>query len=177
MKKLILIVTLAFLGMVGKAQEKINWMDFSEAIEASQKAPKKIFIDVYTDWCGWCKRMDQTTFQNPVIVKYMNEHFYAVKFDAERNDTIVFMGHTFTGMTRGDGRKGAHQLAQALLQGKMSYPSYVLMNEDARILQVIGGYQDAKQFEPLIHFFGDDAYKIMSGDDFLKNFQSELTTE
>lgn len=177
MKKTIILAIFALLTFGTKAQEKaetIKWMDFNEAIEACKQEPKMIFIDVFTDWCGWCKRMDATTFSNPVIAKCMNEKFYAVKFDAERTDTIVFSGYTFTGVTRADGRKGAHQLAAALLHNKLSYPSYVLMDENFQILQVIGGYQEAKQFEPMIHFFGDKAYKTMSGDDFLKDFKSEL---
>jgi thioredoxin-related protein len=65
-------------------------------------------------------------------------------------------------------------LARTLLNGRMSYPSYVIMNEEMRTLQVIGGYQTEQQFEPMIHFFGDGAYKVMSGEDFLKDFKSEL---
>ena len=170
---LIVIMVLISLPIFGNAQ-KINWMTFQEAVELNKTAPKKIFIDVYTDWCGWCKRMDASTFANPVIAQYMNEHFYAVKFDAERQDTITFQGHQFVGAMRPDGRKGAHQLAHTLLKGKMSYPSYVIMNEEMKIIQVIGGYQEAKQFEPMIHYFGDEAYKAMSGEDFLKDFKSEL---
>lgn len=177
MKKSIIIAIFAFLTLGAKAQETketIKWMDFNDAVEACKKEPKLIFIDVFTDWCGWCKWMDASTFKNPVIAKYMNDKFYAVKFDAERSDTIVFNGYTFTGITRADGRKGAHQLAAALLQNKLSYPSYVLMDENFRILQVIGGYQEVQQFEPMIHFFGDRAYQSMNGDDFLKDFKSEL---
>ena len=174
MKKTLIIALFALMGMSAMAQEKIQWMSFEDAVERCAKEPKMVFIDVYTDWCGWCKRMDQSTFANPVIAKYMNEHFYAVKFDAERQDTLFFQGKQFVGVMRPDGRKGSHQLAHALLKGKMSYPSYVIMNEEMKIIQVIGGYQDAKNFEPMIHYFGDEAYKTMNGEDFLKNFKSEL---
>jgi len=54
---------------------KIKWLDFEEAVALNSKKPKKIFIDMYTDWCGWCKKMDAATFINPVIVDYMNEHY------------------------------------------------------------------------------------------------------
>ena len=162
------------MGMSAMAQEKINWMSIEAAEARCAKEPKMVFIDVYTDWCGWCKRMDASTFANPVIAQYMNEHFYCVKFDAERQDTLTFQGKQFVGNMRPDGRKGSHQLAQALLKGKMSYPSYVIMNEEMKAIQVIGGYQEAKQFEPMIHYFGDEAYKAMSGEDFLKDFKSEL---
>ena len=177
MKKTLIIALFALMGLSAMAQEKqqsIKWMSLEEAIARCAKQPKMVFIDVYTDWCGWCKRMDQTTFVNPVIAKYMNDHFYAVKFDAERQDTVTFQGKQFVGVLRPDGRRGSHELAKALLKGKMSYPSYVIMNENQQPLQVIGGYMDAHQFEPMIHFFGDGAYKTMNGDDFLKDFKSEL---
>ena len=177
MKKTLIITFFAMMGISAKAQEKqetIHWMSFEQAVERCAEQPKMVFIDVYTDWCGWCKRMDQSTFANPVIASYMNEHFYCVKFDAERQDTLVFFGRQYVGNMRPDGRRGSHQLAQALLRGKMSYPSYVIMNEQMKALQVIGGYQDAKQFDPMIHFFGDEAYKAMSGEDFIKEFKSEL---
>ena len=174
MKKLLIITLLSLIGATAFAQEKIQWMSFEEAVERCAEQPKMVFIDVFTDWCGWCKRMDQSTFANPVIAKYMNEHFYAVKFDAERQDTVSFQGRQYLNVMRPDGRKGSHQLAYALLKGKMSYPSYVIMDEQMQTIQVIGGYMEAKQFEPMIHFFGDKAYKSMSGEDFLKEFKSEL---
>lgn len=177
MRKILIIALFAMISMCSMAQEKIQWMSFENAVERCTNEPKMVFIDVYTDWCGWCKRMDASTFANPVIAQYMNEHFYCVKFDAERQDTLNFNGHQFVGVMRPDGRKGSHQLAQALLKGKMSYPSYVIMNEEMKIIQVIGGYQEAKQFEPMIHYFGDEAYKTMSGDDFLKDFKSELENQ
>ena len=51
------------------SQDKINWMSFEEAIARSKEDPKHIFVDVYTDWCGWCKKMDASTFVDPVIVR------------------------------------------------------------------------------------------------------------
>ena len=177
MKKALIITLFALLGMSAMAQEKINWMSIEEAAERCAKEPKMVFIDVYTDWCGWCKRMDRSTFANPVIAKYMNEHFYAVKFDAETLDTITFQGQQYVGFVREDGKKGSHRLARTLLNGRMSYPSYVIMNEEMRALQVIPGYQNEKAFEPMMHFFGDKVYLEMSSEDFLRDFKSELEPE
>lgn len=178
MKTCFLTIMLVVMGTSVAAQDaKIKWMTFEEAIEANRKQPKKIFIDVFTDWCGWCKRMDQTTFDNPVVAHYMNEHFYAVKFDAERADTIHFVGHEFVGTTQPNGRKGTHQLAYALLNGKMSYPSYVIMNEQNKIIQVVSGYQDVRGFEPMLHFFAENAFMTTEWTKFMDSFQSELPTE
>lgn len=177
MKKLIVITLLAMMSMSAMAQEKINWMSIEEAEARCVEEPRMVFIDVYTDWCGWCKRMDKSTFANPVIARYMNEHFYNVKLNAETSDTISFQGQQYVGYVREDGRQGSHRLARTLLNGRMSYPSYVIMNEEMRAIQVIPGYQNEKAFEPMMHFFGDKVYLEMSSEDFLKDFKSELEPE
>ena len=64
----------------------IKWMTWKEMQEAQKKEHRKVFVDVYTGWCGWCKRMDASTFKDAYIVKYVNDNFYAVKFDAETKD-------------------------------------------------------------------------------------------
>lgn len=167
MKKILL--TLAIIASFGFCNaQKINWMTFQEAVELNRTAPKKIFIDTYTDWCGWCKKMDQTTFQDSLVVAYMNENYYAVKLDAEMSDTIVFGGYTYVNEGGMNGRRGTHQLAAALLQGKMSYPSYVFMNEKNQLITVAPGYMDASQFLPVLKYIGTDAYLRQSFKDYIK---------
>lgn len=168
MKKfLITLLVLFSLPIICNAQ-KINWISFEEAVKLNETTPKKIFIDVFTDWCGWCKRMDQTTFINSEVVEYMNENYYAVKLDAEMNDTIVFEGHTYLNDGGKNGRKGTHQLAAALLQGRLSYPSYVFMNEKNQLLTVVPGYIDAKDFLPVLQYIGTDAYLKQTFNDYIK---------
>ena len=87
----------------------IKWMSWEEAMTAMEENPKKIFIDVYTDWCGWCKRMDATTFKDPTVAAYISENYYAVKLDAEQRAKIVYDGHTFNFDSK-YGRRGAHEL-------------------------------------------------------------------
>lgn len=175
MKKLTILL-LAVIGFTAthniNAQEtktnKINWMTFEEAVKLNETAPKKIFIDVYTDWCGWCTKMDQTTFMNPSVAEYINENYYAVKFNAEQTEPIEFMGHTFVNQNPNGARKGTHQLAQVLLQGKMSYPSYVFMNEKNQILTIVPGYAEAKDFLPILKYFGSDAFLTTSWEEYSK---------
>ncbi|MBQ7532366.1 MAG: DUF255 domain-containing protein [Bacteroidales bacterium] len=168
MKRLLIVLMVLFaLPIFGNAQ-KINWMTFQEAVELNRTAPKKIFIDTYTDWCGWCKKMDQTTFQDSLVVAYMNENYYAVKLNAEMNDTINFGGYTYVNEGGMNGRRGTHQLAAALLQGKMSYPSYVFMNERNQLITVAPGYMDASQFLPVLKYIGSDAYLKQSFKDYIK---------
>ena len=150
---------------------KINWMTFEEAVKLNETNPKKIFIDVYTDWCGWCTKMDQTTFIDKDVVAYMNENFYAVKFNAEQAEPIEFNGYTFTKKTPNGARKGTHELAQALLQGKMSYPSYVFMNEDNQLITIVPGYIEAYNFLYILKYIGSDAFKNQSWEEYFKRVQ------
>ena len=168
MKKLVI----AFLIFVSlpffSNAQKINWISFEEAVRLNETAPKKIFIDVYTDWCGWCKKMDKVTYQDSTVVAYINENFYAVQFDAECNDTIVFADYTFVNDGGQGGRRGTHQLAMALLQGQMSYPSCVFMNEKNHLITVVPGYREPKDFMPILKYFCTDAYLNQTFSEFNK---------
>lgn len=168
-----LILLISIFSFPALAQEKIKWMTFEEAVEKSKKKPKHIFIDMYTDWCGWCKKMDASTFLDPVIVELMNKHFYAVKFDAEQKDTIHFMDHDFVNPNP-EGRRSSHQLAQALLKGKMSYPSFVFLNKEYEWLTVVNGYRKPPEMEQVLTYFGDFPYESKSWEDFTADFVSKL---
>lgn len=144
--------------------QKINWLTFEEAIELNKANPKKIFIDVYTDWCGWCTKMDQTTFTDSEVVEYMNENFYPVKLNAEQQEPIEYNGYTFKFIPQG--RRGAHQLAASLLQGKMSYPSYVFMNEEEKLITILPGYMKAPEFITILEFIGSDSFLSMPFEEF-----------
>jgi thioredoxin-related protein len=129
-------------GQSGTAQSGgIRWMSFEEAVKASDANPKKIFIDVYTDWCGWCKRMDAGTFSDSSVIAYMNANFYAVKLNAETRDTILFRENAFVYKPE----YKANEIALSLLNGKMGYPSFVVLDERFAIMRTLSGYQQVDE--------------------------------
>ena len=168
MKKLALIVGVLFTTLA-LAQEKIQWMSIEDAYELTltEENPKKIFIDVYTDWCGWCKRMDKATFQNEEVATYMNEHYYNVKFDAEQKESVEILGNTFKFVPQGN--RGYHELAAALLNGKMSYPTVVFLNRKFEMLSPVPGYQESLAFMNIAKYFGDNIYLETSWQDYSGN--------
>lgn len=175
MKYILLFLLTVFSAYWIHAQKnaKINWVSFEDAVKKNEKTPKKFIIDVYTDWCGWCKKMDKTTFRNPTIVEYINEYFYAIKLNAERTDTVILGEQIFVNQNPNQ-RRSAHELAIALLNGKMSYPSIVYLDENVEMLQAVPGFYDAESIEPILHFFGEDIYLSKSWEDYKTAFSSQL---
>ena len=161
----ILLVAMTFLscsvlfGQVDKKvkKDKIAWMTWEEVQKAQKVEKRKVFVDVYTNWCGWCKKMDKTTFRNKDIIQYINENYYAVKFNAETRKTIVLDGKKYKYVK--NGRRGYNQLAADLLKGRLSYPSTVFLNSDFSLIQPVAGYLDSKKFEMIATYFAEDQHK------------------
>ncbi len=158
-----------FNGLGLKAQECIKWVDWNEAQELMKRQKRKVLVDVYTDWCGWCKRMDATTFQDPRIVSYINKNYYAIKFNAEQKDDIVFKSRVFKFME--NGRRGIHQLAIEITNGQLSYPTFVFMDEEFNTIQPLKGYLDVDTFDAITNYFGGNHYKDTPYQSFIESFR------
>ena len=147
---------------VSQAQE-IKWMSMNEALAAQKKEPKKILMDAYTDWCGPCKLMDQKTFTNKDVVNYVNKHFYAVKFNAEGTEEVMYRDFNYTNPNYDPNRKGRnsqHFFANAL---KISgYPSLVFFDEQSNVIAPIAGYRTPEQLEIYLKMIAKDDYKKLT---------------
>src|SRR5690606_25444757 len=160
MKKLFLLIMFIGLGTYVQAQETIKWMTFNEALELQKKKPKKIFMDVYTDWCGPCKMLDRNTFQNEDVAKYVNENFYAVKFNAEGTEKIDYKDFTYTNpgyVPNKRGRNSQHQFTQQL--SVRGYPTLVFFDEKGDVITPVVGYKTPKQLEIYLKMVANDDYK------------------
>lgn len=174
MKKAFILVLLISYTSVSFSQESaVKWYTIEEAEKLTSKEPRPLFIDTYTDWCSWCKKMDKDTFTHSVISDLLNTKFYPVKFDAEGEESVNFLGRTFIN----DGKAGkAHQLAVALLNGNLAYPTVVFLTQkDGEIgVSPIPGYKEPKEMEVLLSFFADKAYESQNWEDFQNDFQGKV---
>ncbi|MBT1702271.1 thioredoxin family protein [Chryseosolibacter indicus] len=153
----------------------VKWMSFEEAVEKSKTDKRKIFIDVYTDWCGWCKVMDKNTFNDPKVADLLNRNFYPVKFDAEQREDVIFNGNTFKFVE--SGRNGYHQLAAALLNNQLSYPTVVFLDEEFKMIQPVPGYRKAPEFHMIAQFIGENYYKTVKWTDWQTKYKSPYGPE
>lgn len=173
MKSIITLSISIFISVIVFAQTldptltQVNWLSFEEAVKLHEENPKTILIDMYTDWCGWCKKMDAETFSNPQIASFINTNFYPVKFDAEGADTVEYKGKTYVNLN--EGRRSSHQLAQELMGGRMSYPTIVYIDFENNI-NTVPGFMDIRKIEPLLVYFSERINKNCSYDDFNRGF-------
>jgi uncharacterized protein YyaL (SSP411 family) len=169
--RIIFIITGLWLYFNVSAQE-VKWYTFEQAVELNKKEPRKIMVDVYTNWCKWCKEMDKNTFNNPIIAEYLNSTYYAVKFNAEQKESITIDTTTFKYIAQGN--SGYHELAVALLNGQMSYPSVVFLNEKVQIFHVNKGYRAAKEFDEILKFIGGNFYLTEKWETWITGYKSPV---
>jgi thioredoxin-related protein len=185
MKKIYLFIALISLSSNSFAQQRtasakkeVEWLTIQEAYNRTQKEPRKTIVDVYTAWCGWCKVMDRETYTNPEVIDYVNNNFYMVKLDAESKQDITIGNTKYTF----DANNGANQVAVALLQGKMSYPTTVFLDDQYNMIQPLPGYLNAKTFHEIVTYLGGDyikkepfeQYKIGTYKEVFKNILPKL---
>ncbi len=144
----------------------VSWMSLDEIEQALKKEKRKVMVVLFTDWCGWCKRLERETLQNEEVASYLNEKYYAIRFNAEEHRKVQFKGREYKYVQ--NGRRGYNQLAYELTRGRLSYPTCVFLDEKLELIQSIPGYKSPKDFHTIIRYFGDDYYKKMPWDTYLR---------
>ncbi|MDT3739773.1 MAG: DUF255 domain-containing protein [Candidatus Kapabacteria bacterium] len=90
----------------------------------AQKSNKIIFLDAYTDWCGWCKVLDKETFTNKEVIDFINLNFIPVKYEMETGfGKILAMKYRVRG-----------------------FPSQLFFSPDGKLIYTSSGYKPPKQF-------------------------------
>jgi thioredoxin-related protein len=179
MRRFVIIILALFISSVinpikaqqkTKEAEKITWLSYKDAVAQNKKAKKKkkIFIDVYTDWCGWCKKMESSTFKDSTVIAVMNKYFLPVRFNAECADTVIYKGNKYVNPSPGSSRS-AHQFAVTLLQGQLNYPAFVFLKADENSITKIYGYREASEFIKMLKYYGEDIYLTQTWADYIKN--------
>lgn len=170
LQKICLLCAILTIACTVRAQEeKVKWLTLSEAERLYNEQPKPYLFDVYTDWCGWCKHMDKTTYADPVVISFINRYFYPVKINAESADTVVFQHKKYLPVQNGN--KQLNGFAVDMLQGKLSYPTTVFRYDTMRVNLVVPGYLEAVKMEGFLLYFAENAYQSADVNAFLEDFE------
>lgn len=157
-----------FLAQAEENHGLVKWLTFNQLQQEMKKQQKPVLIDIYTDWCGWCKHMMRTTYSDPNIANYINTYFYPVQFNAETHDTIEFNGEKF--VNRGTEKKSPHDLAYKFLGQSLSYPSTIFVSNNYQFKLLSQGYLEVEKIEPLLVYTVENAFRTTAYEEFNKNF-------
>ena len=163
MKSKFVIATAALLLLSGIAEtahagekSKLQWFSFEKGMAEAKKTNKKLLVDVYTDWCGWCKRMDAETYANSVVSGYLGEKYVVVKLNAESSDKQSYKGRQYT----------EQQLAGEF--GVTGYPTTLFFTADGKPITGLPGYADADNFKTILSYIAEDHYTKTKFEDYAK---------
>jgi thioredoxin-related protein len=120
-----------------------SWRTWDEGLKEAARLQRPVLVDVYADWCGWCKRMDRDVYARPDVQGYLAGRFVTVKLDAESGDRVHWEGREMTSR------------ALALRLGVNSYPTTVFLDATGRRLRNASGYFPAERFLQILRSVAD----------------------
>lgn len=149
-----------FVGSIALAQgpvhtKNINWNKFDSGIANAKKSGKKVLIDVYTDWCTWCKKMDATTYEDAKVQKYLKKNFVLIKLNAEGSGKISYAGQSLS----------PAEFSQGM--GVNGYPATLFLNSDGTPITILPGYSEPGMFIHVLSFINEEQYKHKKFSDYL----------
>lgn len=138
--KVLLLLSLVFTACSFRTDkpDELKWLSWNEGYPLALKKNKIAVVDIYTDWCGWCKRMDKDTYSKQNVIDEMQKNFVAIKLNPEDNSTPYLLDSLKL--------QGA-QLMSMLTGGAGSgYPTIVFIYPKDKKVTYQPGYQTAEQF-------------------------------
>ena len=149
-------------------RDKPDWMKMNELTKKIKSEPKPVIIDLYTNWCYWCKVMDKKTYTNSKVVSYINTHFYPVKLDAETKEVVQWNNKEYN---FNDNYK-VNDFTMYVTAGQPGFPTTVIFADDHSDPVAIQGFLEPREIEPILKYFGEGAYKKQNFTEYKLGFKS-----
>lgn len=135
---------------------ELTWHGFDQGMQKAKNENKQVLVDVYTDWCSWCKVMDEKTYTDPRIINILNQKYILIKLNPEKDGPVMFGGKSYN----------ADHFAQGI--GVNGYPATAFFESNEKIITLVPGYLKPDEFLPILEYIGDKKYNEISYDDFIK---------
>jgi thioredoxin-related protein len=138
-------------------ENTLKWRSFNEGFAEAKKSNKKILVDVYTDWCSWCKKMDVQTYADKNVAAYLHKHYVLVKLNAESAKKLFYRDQEMT----------EREFSAAF--GISGYPATLFLKSDGEAITIYPGFADARRFLDVVSFIAEDHYLTKKFDDYVSH--------
>lgn len=153
--KVLLLVAMVLLTACSETHDvvrpapEIVWTGIEEGLAQGTGSDKKILVNIYTDWCNYCKKMTDTVYPDSTVRQTVYEHFIPVGLNAESDAMVTFKGEPIS----------ERELARKL--GVRSYPTMLFLSSNGDLILQSNGYMPAEDFNRMLLYIGSNAYQSM----------------
>jgi thioredoxin-related protein len=131
-------------GRIDLSAQPLRWYSFEEGTALARQSNKKLLIDVYTDWCSWCKKMDKEVYTNREVKNAVQSYFVPVKVNAESSREFTYDGPRLS------------EMGVARAMGVDGYPTTVFLTSNAEPIAKVAGYLDSQELLKVLRSVGQD---------------------
>lgn len=137
-----------------------DWCEIEDAVKLNSVEPRKFLIYIYSDNCGWCRKMENETFSSDPVIDYINQNFYAVKINSNIKRDIQYDNRKFSYVAADPktGNPAHHEFLLILLQGRMAFPSIAYLDENMVFIEVQRGFKSIDPFRKYLAFINENKY-------------------
>lgn len=153
--KLFLSLLAALLFTINTAPAQ-TWESFDAGMNKAKVQNKTILVDIYTDWCSWCKKMDASTYTDAKVKDYLKKNYTIIKLNAEGSTPITYKGK----------KMSPAEFAQGM--GVTGYPATLFMKSNGDGITLVPGYAEAPQFLNILTYIGENRWEKQKFEEYLK---------
>lgn len=160
------LLTLPFFGVAAgatkpapeKSLQSVQWVALEEGLRTAGTSGKHVFVTVYTDWCGYCRKLNTVTFRSRPVLTELEKNFQSVRINAEGGGAVVWKG-----------KKMSERDVAGKAWGVSGFPTLLFLNPAGDIIGSFSSYADPELMVQLLTYISSGAReRNVTFDDYLE---------